>query len=370
MAEQYAWPQKKYKQLLGYGEDTYQILLQHAKDIIGEQNFGGRVLVKMLGTWVPSHRPDYLYPSFIVMKDHILGQKRKNNYKDVINHPAVEWYEEITVEEIFSTDYPTEDIDDADQVVCETFRDTAASSEQPTLIFADWQNFMYHDLVEIQVMARKFRFQYVATLLGGEILVYRLGYVMLVIHGHLSIAADSREKISEERQQRRAVVIAAFRNLVRQVTGGDSDPFVGEEEDTTVITATKDRRDDTSVVEEEFEFDDSAIFAGAVGEAIRYGTHGSLLFNAAVKRDILTPPEIDVVGNTKLGLSPKGVFHYPTKGRGRKARLSLLKKFCYYSDEDDGNSGDSSDDDSDDSSDDDQEDGDDSESSADVQKKK
>lgn len=383
MVEQYAFPQKKYNQLLVYGEDTYQNLLQHAKEIIGAQNFGGKVLVKMLGTWVPSHRPDFLYPSYIVMKDYILGQKRKKNYKDAINHPAIEWYEGITPEEIFSTSYPTNDIDDGDQVVCETLRDAAASSDQPALIFADRQNFMYLDLVEIQVMARMFGFQYVATLLGGEILVYRHGYVMLLIHGHLSIAADSRGKIQEERQQRRAVVIAAFRNLVRHVTGGDSDPIVGtvdsaEEEDTTVVTATDNHLDDTSIAEEELEFDDSAIFMGAVGEAIRFGTHGNLLFNAAVKRDILTPPEIDAVDNTKLSMSPKGVFHHLTRGKmGRQKRKELLKRYCYDSDKEDGNSGDSSDDDgndsgdddSDDSSDDDQEDSDNSDSSADVRKK-
>jgi hypothetical protein len=336
MVEQFAWPKKKYKQLLEYAQEAYNTLLDDAEDIIGRHNFGPRVHVFAQDSWVPGVRPGYL-ASYIVMIEYILGPKRKGNHQNAINYPAIPWSEGNTLKQVYSTAYSTEDIDGGDQVVCEFLKRGAECGE--CLLLADSQDFMYIDLVEIQLMAQYFGFIHHRTLLGGEIIVYKKGHTMLVIHGHLAIAADSRDKIKEKQQQRRSVIVAAFRNLVRTVTGGDSDPIdtttvdsMGEE--ATIVSEYDDTATVDSTEEEasgDIEFDDAAVFAGTVGEAIRHGTHGNIRFSSAVKRDILTPPDIDALSRTKNSMSPKGVFHYPhyLGGSSTEDNLQNLEKHCY-----------------------------------------
>ena len=77
--------------------------------------------------------------------------------------------------------------------------------------------------------------------------MFRRGRAILLLHGHLSIAGDSRKEVSFVQSQIRGISIAVMKQIRRYVTGVASSATDG--------------------------FDDSAIFGTEVTEVLTAGLH-------------------------------------------------------------------------------------------------
>ena len=86
-------------------------------------------------------------------------------------------------------------------------------------ILVDAQDFMFGNLFEPQRVMTDIGFEYRGEELGGEIIVYRAGNVVLYLHGHPSLASDSRKSIKWSRKHMRAIALDAIKGGIELGTG-------------------------------------------------------------------------------------------------------------------------------------------------------
>jgi hypothetical protein len=159
----------------------------------------------------------------------------------------------------------------------------------------------------------------VVNLLGGEVILYKKGQVIVPLVGHPSVAGDARDadkpRIPLHQAQRRGVALTALKNWIKYLNRDYSGPLV------TVNGIPS-------------EFDDQALWSTTVGEQLINGLHGSNLFRALVHRDALLlskSPEESALTTSRVPLSPPDDFFHWAKWNAIKARRSSVEGYVFLS---------------------------------------
>jgi len=163
------------------------------------------------------------------------------------------------------------------------------------LVLVDVQDFMFGNLFEPQRLIVNIGFVYCGEELGGEIIVYRAGNVVLYLHGHPSLASDSRKKISMDRKQLRAIALDGMK--------GSMDLITGELDNVNNITT-------------------SNILGSLYAENIIRGGHGNRLLTSAIYRDMLMPDGKNAIDRFRGSLTIHDIM-YPCTKLARKQWRSL-----------------------------------------------
>jgi len=304
-SEGFMWDESKYN-------DHRSVAIKAAGEIIGliaEQGArSATAFVFSICTWKTGVKEGVLStgPS---AAEYIVG---KNRWTDIIGkalHPNA-----TTQDEMFDDNFPTTTLDKAHKFFEDLISSYAQMSNRISHIIVDAQDYMYKSLETPQRILHRHGFRRVRTLLGGEIIVFQKDFTFIYLHGHLSIAGDSRDFITVEESQRRAIVIDVLKQVIRYAT--------------------------CQVDAAGTNFATSAILGSIIMEVSNCGLHGSLRFAAALFRDMITPKTINAIekfgGENDVGLTPNDIL-YPSSYTARYVtRLpsslmidDLIRRFSY-----------------------------------------
>ena len=219
--------------------------------------------------------------------EHIVG---KGNYEDVIKkalHPNAG-----TEAKVFDDNFPISWYVDAYASFVTQLEYLYWNRNEYIIrhILVDAQDFMFGNLFEPQRVMTDIGFEYRGEELGGEIIVYRAGNVVLYLHGMPSIASDSRKSIKWSRKHMRAIALDAIKGGIELGTGE-----IEYAEEMTVCN----------------------ILGAMYAENMVCGGHGSLLFASAVQRDLLMPTGFNAIDLYRGSLTIDDI-NYPCTQKARR----------------------------------------------------
>jgi len=240
-----------------------------------------------IGTW-KTGAENGVITSFAAAIRHIIGDS--GTYQDVIDKAL--YPNAKTVEKIFATNFPIDwymhglnsFVIQLEVLFCNR------NDGVIRLVLVDAQDFMFGNLFEPQRLIINIGFVYCGEELGGEIIVYRAGNVVLYLHGHPSLASDSRKKIPMERKQLRAIALDGMKGSMDLIT--EDLPFI---EEMTVCNVL------------------GSLFA----ENIIRGGHGDGLLASAIQRDMLMPVGKNAIDRFRGGITIHDIM-YPSTQAARK----------------------------------------------------
>ena len=283
-SEGFMWDESKYN-------NHRSVAIKAAGEIIGLiAKQGARsptAFVFAVGTWITGAKPDVLSTGPTAL-EYIVG----NRWRDIIGkalHPNA-----TTAEEIFDDNFSDSTLDHAHKFFEDLIAGYAQMSNRISHIIIDAQDYMYKSLETPQRILHRHGFRRVRTLLGSEIIVFQKENTFIYLHGHLSIAGDSRDFITTDKSQRRAIIIDVLKRVIQYAT--------------------------CQVDAAGIDFDTSAILGSMIMEVSNCGLHGSRRFAAAMFRDMITPSTINAIelfgGENDVGLTPNDIM-YPSSRDAR-----------------------------------------------------
>jgi len=240
-----------------------------------------------IGTWKPGE-PDGVISSLEAHIWHILGDS--GYYQDVINKAL--YPNAKTVEKRFATNFPIDWYKHGLNSFVIQLDDLFWNRNDGVirLVLVDAQDFMFGNLFEPQRLILEIGYVYCGEELGGEVIVYRAGNVVLYLHGMPSLASDPRKKIPMERKQLRAIALDGMK--------GSMDLITGELDNVDNITT-------------------SNILGSLYAENIIRGGHGDRLFASAVQRDMLMPDGKNAIDRFRGGITIHDIM-YPCTREARR----------------------------------------------------
>jgi len=286
-SEGFMWDESKYN-------DHRSVAIETAGEIIGLiAKQGARssdAFVFAVSSWVTGAKAGVL-SSCVTATEYIVGER----WRDIIGKPLHP--NATTAEEIFDDNFPSSTLDKAHKFFEDLIAGYAQMSNRISHIILDAQHYMYKSLKTPQQILHRHGFRRVHSVLGGEIIVFQKENTFIYLTGHLAIAGDSRDFITTDQSQRRAIVIGVLKQVIRYAT-------------CQVNTA-------------ETAFDTSAILGSIIMEVSNCGLHGNPLFATAMFRDMITPPTINAIelfgGENDFGLTPNFIL-YPSSKEARAKR--------------------------------------------------
>ena len=218
--------------------------------------------------------------SFEAHIEHIVG---KGNYENTIKkalHPNAEKRAQI-----FDDNFPISWYVDAYACFVTQLEYLYWNRKEDIIryILVDVQDFMFGNLFEHQRVMTDIGFEYRGEELGGEIIVYRAGNVVLYLHGMPSLASDSRTSIKWSQKHIRSIALDAIKGGIELGTGE-----IEYVEDMTVCN----------------------ILGAMYAENIVCGGHGSLRFASAVQRDLLMQTGVNAIDLFRGPITINN-FYYP-----------------------------------------------------------
>ena len=244
-----------------------------------------------IGTW-KTGAADGVITSFEAHIWHILGDS--GTYQDVIDKAL--YPNAKTVEKIFATIFPIDwymhglnsFVIQLEVLFCNR------NDGVIRLVLVDAQDFMFGNLFEPQRLIINICFVYCGEELGGEIIVYRAGNVVLYLHGHPSLASDSRKEIPMDRKQLRAIALDGMKGSMDLIT--EDLPFI---EEMTVCN----------------------ILGSLFAENITRGGHGDSRLASAVQRDMLMPDGKNAIDQFRGGITIHDIMYPCTREARRQWRI-------------------------------------------------
>ena len=293
MGEAFMWDQPKCKdhcdKAMAVAESLVSMIGDFEDTICSEtgKTLPMRYERSAISTWKPG-TPDGVISSFEATIRHIIGDS--GTYQDVIDKAL--YPDAKTVEKRFATDFPTDwykhglnsFVIQLEVLFCN--RNDGAIR----LVLVDAQDFMFGNLFEPQRLIVNTGYAYCGEELGGEVIVYRAGNVVLYLHGMPSLASDPRKKIPMERKQLRAIALDGMKGSMDLIT--EDLPFI---EEMTVCN----------------------ILGSLYAENIIRGGHGSHILASAIYRDLLMPDGKNAIDRFRGGITIHDIM-YPCTREARR----------------------------------------------------
>jgi len=285
IGEAFSWDELKYEDLTTEARKVAQELV----DMVGSfstlcPETNERIPIveserAAISTWITGAKKG-VESSCITVLENICG---KGNYQDVIKKAL--YPNATTEEEIFASDFPNEWYAHAYASYYSQLEYFFCNRMEPIIkcIMVDAQNFMFgSNLFEPQRVFIDIGYKYRGEALGGEVIVYLAGNVVLFLHGMPSIASDSRQHIKMETKQLRAIALDGIK--------GGVDIITGELDNVENITT-------------------SNTHGSLIAEHLLRGFHASRPLTSAIQRDMLMPDGKSAIDSYQGKLTPNDKNH-------------------------------------------------------------